>query len=299
MDYFSYILGVIFAILAGFFSNLGSVLQKKVVNELPKDEPRFMRSLIKKPLWLMGLVSGLGVGTIFVLSAQVLIGPALFPGISAASGLIVLAIGSVKIVGENLKKEEIMGILMMIFAITLLGLSELQIKITETDFLTIEFITRMIIFTTVILIISVSCELLQKRTIRFKGVLLAIFSGSMFSLSTFYVSPLLATINQVIFEGIFNLGELILFIISSTTLVLVNMIGIMKIQQAFKHGQASNLVPIQAAPVQISPIFIYFFVFLLTPPSIFSTIYLFIGIFLIIISSFLLAKRQARLDVIK
>lgn len=299
MDYFSYILGVIFAILAGFFSNLGSVLQKKVVNTLPKDEPRFMRSLLKKPLWLMGLVSGVGVGTIFVLSAQVLIGPALFPGISAASGLIVLAVGSVKIVGENLKKEEIMGILMMILAITLFGLSELQIKIAETDFFALEFIIRMIIFTTAIIVISVLCELLQKKTERFRGILLAIFSGSMFALSNLYVSPLLATITQVIFKHIFNLGELILFIISSTTLVLVNTIGIMKIQQSFKYGQASNMVPIQGVPVQISPIFIYFFVFLLVSPSFFSIIYLFIGIILIMISSFLLAKRQAQLQAIK
>jgi len=299
MDYSSYVLGIIFGILAGFFSNLGSVLQKKVVNELPKDELRFFRSLIKKPLWLMGLISGIGIGTIFVLSAQTLIGPALFPGISAASGLIVLAIGSVKIVGENLKKEEIMGILMMIIAITLLGLSELQIKIVETDFLAFDFIIRMIIFTTAIIIISLSFELLQKKSKRFRGVLLAIFSGCMFSLSSFFVSPLLATITKVIFLGIFNLGELILFIISSTILVLVNMIGIMKIQQSFKYGQASNLIPLQVLPVQISPIFIYFFVFLLIAPSIVSIIYLVLGIILIISGSYLLAKRQAQLGAIK
>ena len=99
-----------------------------------------------------------------------------------------------------------------------------------------------------------------------------------------------------VFSGVFSIGELIYFILSSAILVLVNMIGITKIQQSFKVGQASNMMPIQQVPQQISPVLIYLLVFLLIPPNILSIIYLFVGISLILISSFLLGKRQAQIE---
>jgi uncharacterized membrane protein len=82
-------------------------------------------------------------------------------------------------------------------------------------------------------------------------------------------------------------------------LILTNAIGIITITQAFRIGQASNLVPIQQVPIQIAPIFVYLLVFLLIPPSIFSILSLVIGIILILISSFLLGKRQEQLEEIK
>lgn len=50
-----YWLGVLFAILAGIFGNIGTICQKKVVNKV-SNEAKFMRSLIKNPLWLFGLI---------------------------------------------------------------------------------------------------------------------------------------------------------------------------------------------------------------------------------------------------
>lgn len=291
-----YLIGVLLAILTGVVTNFGTVLQKKVVNDLREDS-KFMRSLIKRPLWLMGLVMGLGLSTILFLTAQLFIGPALIPGLMA-SGLIVLALGSIKIVGEKLKREEVIGIILMILAIFLLCISELSINVAKTNLLEVGFLIRTTIFTILLTIFAAFCGIFQKKKEKYKGILLAIFSGFMFALSNFWVSPLMGVISHI-FEGIYSLGELILFISSSIILVLTNMIGIMTIQQSFRVGQASNMISIQQVPIQTTPIIVYFLIFLLAAPNIFSIIYLIIGVVLIIVSSFLLGKRQAQLEAIK
>ena len=59
------------------------------------------------------------------------------------------------------------------------------------------------------------------------------------------------------------------------------------------------MIPIQQVPIQITPVIAYFFVFTLMPPTIFPVIYMIVGVMLILLSSFLLAKRQAQLEAIK
>lgn len=229
--------------------------------------------------------------------AQLYIGPALISGFMAA-GLIVLAIGSVYIVGESLKKVEIIGILLMILGITFLGFSELSIDIVNTNLMDLAFVANVVVFTVVFSLIAIICEIIAKKDKRLFGILLAISSGCMFALSNFWISPLMSVFAKV-FEETASWGELIWFISAAIILPLVNIIGIARIQTAFTEGQASNLIPIQQVPIQISPIIVYFFVFLLAAPSIISTIYMLVGIILIILSSFSLGRRQTQMDEIK
>ena len=161
-----YWLGVSLAISSGLSNHIGTVLQKKVINELP-NESKFFRSLVKERLWLIGLILQYGLGAIFYMAAQFFIGPALIPGFMA-SGLIVLAIGSIKILGETLNKAEILGIFLMIVAFFLLGISELSIDIASTNLLEISFLIRIIIFTLVVILFSFICYILQRKTKRFK-----------------------------------------------------------------------------------------------------------------------------------
>ena len=90
---------------------------------------------------------------------------------------------------------------------------------------------------------------------------------------------------------------LCLFFFNLNALALI--LGIFKIQQAFQHGQASSLIPIQQVPIQLGPIFVYFSIFMLTPPQIYSFPFMLIAVGCIILSSFLLAQRQAQLEEIK
>ena len=291
-----YLLGVFLAILSGSINNIGLVFQKKVVNEVPP-EAKFFRSLVKKPLWITGLLMELAIGSVFFMIAQIYIGPALIPGLMAF-GLIFLAIGSVKIVGETLKKEEIIGIVIMITAIFLLGLSELSIDIVSINILAIDLVLNMTIFTVILFLGSFICEILQRKVEKLKGILLAISSGFQFSLTNFWIAPLLAIIAHV-FGGNANLGEIFLFIACAVILIAASIIGIMKIQQSFQVANASRMIPIQQVPIQITPVIAYFFVFMLIPPTIFPIIYVISGVSLILLSSFLLAQRQAQLEAIK
>ena len=291
-----YWLGVSLALLAGSTTQFGSVLQKKVVNDV-LGEPEFMRNLVKKPLWILGVIMSFGVSSIFYLTAQVFIGPALIPGLMSF-GLIILALGSVKIVGEKLKIEEILGILLMIIGTFLLSMSELSIDIIETNQLEIGFIIRTTIFTFVIAILSLVCHLLQKKYEKIRGMLYAILSGFMFALSNLWVSQFMGVVADV-FNGVFSIAQLIIFLVSGIILILANIIGLATIQHAYRVGQASNMVPIQHVPVLIAPICIYFLIFLLVPPSFLSIIYLTSGIVLIMTSAFLLGRRLAQMEEIK
>ena len=296
MNSSSYLLGVFLAILSGSINNVGLVFQKKVVNEVAADA-KFFRSLVKKPLWITGLLMELAIGSVFFMIAQLYIGPALIPGLMAF-GLIFLAIGSVKIIGETLKKEEIIGIILMITAIFSLGLSELSVDIAGIDILAFDLIINMTIFTILLFLGSFICEILQRKIERLKGILLAISSGFQFSLTNFWIAPLMAVIAHV-FGGNASLGEIILFIACAVILITASIIGIMKIQQSFKVANASLMIPIQQVPIQITPVIAYFLVFTLMPPTILPILYVIFGVSLIILSSFLLAKRQARLEAIK
>jgi len=292
-----YTIGVMFAIISGIINNLGTVLQKKVVNDKSDEDSKLLKYLIKSPLWLIGLLMQLVIGSVFLMLAQLYIGPALISGFMAA-GLIVLVIGSVYIVGESLKKVEIIGILLMILGITFLGFSELSIDIVNTNLMDLAFVANVVVFTVVFSLIAIICEIIAKKDKRLFGILLAISSGCMFALSNFWISPLMSVFAKV-FEETASWGELIWFISAAIILPLVNIIGIARIQTAFTEGQASNLIPIQQVPIQISPIIVYFFVFLLAAPSIISTIYMLVGIILIILSSFSLGRRQTQMDEIK
>ncbi|MFX1599190.1 MAG: hypothetical protein ACFFB6_01185, partial [Promethearchaeota archaeon] len=193
---------------------------------------------------------------------------------------------------------EIIGIILMILGTFFLGVSGLSIDITETNLLELGFIIRTIVFTIIIVFLSLICYIFQKRVEKFKGILLAVLSGFMFALSNFWVSPLMGVITDI-FSGTFNLAQIAIFITSIIILILTNVIGLATIQLAYRVGQASNMVPIQNVPTLITPIFIYFLIFLLAPPSIFSVIYLITGIILIGTSSFLLGKRSAQMEEIK
>jgi len=284
-------LGVILALLSGIANNIGMILQKKVVNKYSSKE-KFFKNLIKNPLWCFGLILQLFIGAIFFMIAQMFIGPSMIPGLMAV-GLIILALGSIKILGEKLNKLEIFGIILMIIAITLIGLSGVEINIENINIIEINLLIRITLFTLFFTIISLILFIFQKKKF-YPGISAAINSGIMFSLSNFWIFPLMATITQIFLLNVL-LDELIIFIIASIILILTNIFGIAKIQEAFKFGQASNLIPIQQIPVQISSPSYYILIYAKLP-NIQSLFLIWAGVILVIISSFILGKRQAKLE---
>jgi len=298
------------AIISGIINNFGMLLVKYVVNKTPKDNRKgnFNKILLKNPIWWLGQLLALGVGTIFFIIAQNIIGPSLVPGLMA-SGLIVLALGSIKLNKENITKKEFIGIILMIVGVLLLGLSKLDIPIKKINIFDESLQVRISIFTIILFSIYFSSNLLAKKSeksdfkkISPKGVsvLLAESSGVCFTLSNFWIAPLLATIN-IALGNLFSFTQnekiiaVIIFIISALILVLVNIFGVLRIQESLRFGQASNLIPLQQVPIQIGPIFVYFSVFMLSYELI-QIFLITIGVFFIITAGFLLGERKAQID---
>ena len=293
IDPIVYWIGVLLAVLGGASHYLGLILEKYVINRLPR-EAKLMKSLIKEPLWLLALSIRFGLGSIFFVFAQIIIGPAITPGLMA-SGLIILAFGSIRILGEQLNVKETISIIVIILGVSLIGLSGFSIEITEENLLDAWFLIRMFISTSVLILISIIFYFISQKFLTLKAILLALTSGIMLSLNNFWISPLLWSFVNL-FNIPFNFGVLILCVISLGFLFAANVLAIITMSHAFKVGKASYLAPIQNIPVQLTPSILYFLVFLMMPPNAFSIILLALGILLIIVSSFILGKRQAELE---
>ncbi|HUW89347.1 MAG TPA: hypothetical protein VMV43_02370 [Candidatus Nanopelagicaceae bacterium] len=246
----------------------------------------------------MGLLLQIIIGgLVFYFIAIIFIGPALVPGLMSV-GLIILALGSVKILREKLGKEEIFGILVMIVGVTLLGLSNLSIDVFTFNILDSGFILRLIVFTIVILSLGFLFEILRRKHEKFKGLIMAIEAGLILSLNTVWASPGTTVVTHVV-DGIIIEEEIIFGIIIGIILLLIVTIGITIGQISLKYGQANILVPLTSVPIQVIPVLAFFIIFLSMPPNILSLIYLIIGLIFIISSSFLLSRRQAKLEQVK
>ena len=88
----------------------------------------------------------------------------------------------------------------------------------------------------------------------------------------------------------------LVFPIIGILLLIITTIGIILGQISFKYGQANVLAPITNVPIQIIPIIAFFIIFLSMPSSILSIIFMVFGFLLVIFSSFLLSKKQAKFE---
>jgi drug/metabolite transporter (DMT)-like permease len=293
-----YILGVFLAILCGVLMNCGLLLQKKVINEIPKEarHTRFMRTLFKRPLWVAGFLLEFVGGAVTFMLAQNIIGPALVPGL-LATGYIVLVIGSIRILGETLTKVEYFGMGLLIFGIGLIGLSALEINngMVREALDDPAAVFRIVLFTAILFVLWVGTHLAALRSKRRKGVIMGFSNGFPFSLSNFWIAPLIALI-WIVLGGKGTTVQVVFFVVSCIIMILVNLLGIRQTQEAFKFGDAHNVIPMQQIPVQIAPILYYFAVFSLNPPSSISVLYILSGVLLIIVSGFFLSRRQAELE---
>lgn len=291
-----YWLGIAIGLLAGVFNNFGIVLEKKALNKIPLGQ-KVGRHLMKNPLWLTGFIFNIVITTFLAFAAQMLIGPTLIPGLEA-TGMIVLAVGSLRLLNEQIRTLEWVGIGLMILAIFCLSFSELSIDINTSILTEINFLIRCIIFTIILFSGTIITRILRIKRENLRGITYAIDSGLMFGLNNFWIAPLLGSIDNV-FSGSFAPTELILFISALIILAIANYFGIYLMQKSLEFGQASSMRPIQQAPVQIVTVFYFLVIYMLVPPYLFSLPLAISGIALILVSMFLLSRRAAKLEEIK
>lgn len=293
-----YLLGVVFAVLCGVFINTGLICQKKVINGISREDRnrRFMKTLVRSPLWVFGFILEYVGGAVTFILAQSYIGPTLVPGLMA-TGYIVLVIGSIRILKERLNRLEYLGILLLFLGITLLGFSALEIQSeTVREALAGDgILARIVIFSAAMCLLWGLTHWGALKSRKRKGIIMGLSNGFPFGLSNFWIAPLMALI-WVVLGGNGSPVQIRIFIAASIMLIVLNLLAIRQTQEAFKFADAHNVIPMQQIPVQIAPILYYFSVFSLDPPSKAAVAYIMSGALLIIISGFLLCRRQSELE---
>lgn len=286
----SYLFGVTAAIIAGIAFNLGMVIQKLAVMKA-SHETGLMRQLVRSPLWLTGFALQFIVGMPLNMLAQSKIGPAIIPGLMAI-GLIVLTIGAVRLAGESFDSGDIAGILLVIAAVTVFGLSQLSVDMQSIDLWEPAFLLRLGLFTVVVAALSLICHFIQKTNVRLRGILRTLDAGLLLSQSNLWLGILMAFLAKW-GVGKFSSLDLLPVVIASGIVFAGSMLGIAETQRAFQFGEASKLVPIQYVPVQILPIAAYFIVFRLGSSTPFAVPMALGGIVLVLSGAVLLARHQA------
>jgi hypothetical protein len=288
-----YLVGVAFGILGGILTQGGQLLEKKAVNTVRNEsQERYLRRLVRNPIWICGFIFGIGGGTVAYILAQSMIGPALVPGLMAF-GLIILAIGSVRMNHEELNASEITGIFMMIIGVFLLGLSGLEITTSQVNATLANrpALVRIGLFTGGFFLLFLFVRSLISHIKNRKGILIALGNGFLSCLTDFWVNPLIAVI-FIVLQGRGTTTQIVIFFVACIILTTSASFITWQNQLAFKVAQASNIVPVAQVPIQISPVVVYFFVFALTPPKGGSVFYILSGTILTIVAGFLLGRRQ-------
>jgi len=289
-------LGIFFALLFGVMNAAGVILQKSAINRIhsrvkpgANGNANITGQYVRDPVWIAGLITSFIVGTAFNFLAVKLIGPALVPAL-AATDMIVLALGSAKILKEKLKPAEWLGIIFLVIGIVCLSFSGLQIPSSEVNLLDPEIQIRLAVFT---LSLSLCCGLLwlaaKKITTGSKGLALAGSSGILFALSNLWILPLLITVGPV-FSGAGRSAEIIILILTIIILTVSNMLAIGQTQESYRFAPASKVMPIQKVPQQIIPILIFLLLFQRSLSGL-AFILVPLGVTLILVAGFLLSKR--------
>ena len=284
-----YILGVALAIASGVAFNLGSLIQKLAVMK-SGDGARLIRRLIKSPQWLAGFGLQMIVGSPLNMFALALIGPVIIPGLSSI-GLVVLALGAVKLAGERFKASEIAGIGLVMLAVTVFGLSGMSVDMRAAGIYTKPFLFRLGVYTTALTLLSLICEAAQRRNAQARGVLRTINAGLLFAQSNLWLGVLTELLAQWI-QARFALTHFPYIFIASAIVASTSFIGIAETQRAFAVGEASKLLPIQNVPSQILPVAAYYTVFALRPTDAKTLPLTALGVALVLAGGYLLAGRQ-------
>ncbi|MCS7011795.1 MAG: hypothetical protein N2049_08425 [Anaerolineales bacterium] len=258
----TYLFGLLCGFLSGVMNALGVILEKDAVNRLSAEQRAsgVMKALVRSSRWWAGIACGFGFGTVFLLTAQQLIGPALVPALTASS-MIVLALASTRLLDEHLRPLECLGVLAMLSGMVLLGRLRLDIPAEHVALFAPGLLLRL---TALSLTLGALWAFVHLAALRLngqlRGFLLAVSSGLPFAISNLWILPLLLTMGAV-FAGTANGVQTLLFLLSCLILVGTNIGGVSQTQLAFCHAAASKVYPLQQMFIQIAPLIVYAWVF--------------------------------------
>lgn len=322
MNDFVFLAGVAIAIIGGVVLNLGSLIQKKAVNQLVYTKKRRLimtlnddvidkdklthvqisvKDLVTSKLWMFGFILQAILGAGLFIVAQDIIGPSLTPALGSI-GLVVLVFASC-IVDEKLTWDEYIGLVVMIGAVFLLAFSDMVIIVEGTDFLKIPFMIRVAVYSGAVILLCVLCKLWSWRRDRFEGPALAVLAGLLVALQNYWIAPFTALAGGIIHrKGNFtfeqnSVGVVVAYFLVSMIFVIVsNLQTVYERQLAFRVGGAATMIPISHLPSHLSSPIIFSYVFKLHAPHKYSLPCMWAGLVLLLICSIIFGKRGAHFE---
>jgi len=307
----------VIAITAGVVLNLGSLLQKKAVNQMLYVKKRniqlvaegdrdkltqiTIKDLVYSRLWLFGFFLQAVIGAVLFIVAQSMIGPSLTPALGSI-GLVVLVFASC-IVNEKLTYDEYIGLVIMGGAVTLLAMSKMVIDLKTTDFLETNFMIRVAIYTGGVIVLCIFCKVWSWRRDRFEGPVLATLAGLLVALQNYWIGPFTALMTGVFnqhgnytFDHHHTEYVVLYFLVSVFFVIAANLQTVYERQLAFRVGNAATMIPISHLPSHLSSPILFSYVFDLRAPHRLSIFYMWGGLFLLLICSIIFGKRGAHFE---
>ncbi|MHA1276215.1 MAG: hypothetical protein ACTSQI_00895 [Candidatus Helarchaeota archaeon] len=281
------IIGILLALMGAFINNFGVVLQKRQVNiktppETIKKDILDIGQFFKDPLWVLGIAMQTILYLPFLLLAFDFLKITMVQPISNA-GIIFLVLGLILLVNETLqKRSEYLGLGLLVFGVISIALGAIPIEVTIDAFL-----LNSLTFWSIIIVIIVSSVVLLLLILKIKKIQL-MFMGLI--IGNCYAIVALSL--QILDLGINDAGHALaaLFIIlGSIGAVIGTIFGLLMAQEAFKRGQAINIIPFTQITINLLPILAGIFVF---GQAITSPLFFWPGVLSIIIGASLLSRFQ-------
>jgi hypothetical protein len=233
-----------------------------------------------------GLALQFAIGTPMYAAAELLIGPTLIPGLMA-TGLIVLALGSPMVAGEPLRKTDLAAVAIIVVAVALFGLSRLSIDLGGMDLLRASLVLRFAAMTAAVTVLALLLFVIARVRKAGRGSLLIFAAGLLFSLGNLWLGVVMAALARIV-SGAAHMPLVVAGAVALAVVIATNLVSVVWTQEAFRHGRAASLVPLQQVPIQIVPALSYFLVFLLSPPLPSSPYLAIGGVLLILVGSTIL-----------
>lgn len=280
------ILGVLSMLTGAAINNLGIVLQKRQINlRSQRDRTRIsdIGIFVRDPIWVLGILMQTVLVWPFFIFALGMIGVTLAQPLSN-SGIIVLVIGLVWVLGEKLKPIETAGVLLLVLGMISTGLGGVTGNITQQSVLNPQSSVMLWLLMGSILAISALLTTVSVVVVKTRLVTLGLLSGTCYAAVSICMQVLTVSL-----EDLSHSAALLMFTFGLIGTLLGTAFGILTTQEAFKRGRGVNVVPFMQITMNLIPIVTGLQVF---GQTLSQPLFFWLGTVMVIIGASLLARLQ-------
>lgn len=247
-----YIFGIILSIVAAAMFTGGAILQKRGTEQLSEKGIELnlankdsLISAVKNRIWAIGILLG-ALGGLPYFASQILIGVTLTQPLQG-TGLLMLVILAVYYLKETLRKQEIIGIAILIAGPIFLAFGGVQ-DIPSTLPMDFRFILSLIIFYVLCISGIILTYYLAHKKYK-PAAMLAVNSGIFFGMGA-----ISAQIGNFFLELNLGIPSILGVIFGYLMIFIGNAIGTLVANMAFQKGKAVRVIPVQAVGNLLIPV---------------------------------------------